>query len=350
MRLDRLDGPLAGTLALTPSDRARPGHVQIYREAVAELASEAKGTRDVFLVFRSAGGQPSVDFEYFRFEQYRGELPLQKNEVKLELREGSAGGPKLGEFYPRGTGDRVGEFVANLEPAQGAGPLVLVVRAALAASRRRRVRLAPGKEHRLVGGSGPRAGAAARDAAAADPSAPTRPPTMTARRSHRVRFSAVARRESTGAGRPVAGMDGARVGVAAIAGRPRERRAAGAGLGRLRRAGVLRGAAMPQAASPPPRTDGLGWGATDGVEIAFQNAETTPAGPILMVRGWPDGHFDAPEYAGVTPAIRRRLAAAVAYRAAADKDGWTCEWRIPWELCGGAGPAERQSDGAQCRA
>jgi hypothetical protein len=55
-----------------------------------------------------------------------------------------------------------------------------------------------------------------------------------------------------------------------------------------------------------------------------------------MVRGWPDGHFDAPEYAGVTAPIRRRLAAAVTYRAAADKDGWTCEWRIPWELCGGA--------------
>ena len=50
------------------------------------------------------------------------------------LRAGRQDGPKLGEFYPRFTGsaesDR--EFVANLEPAQGKGPLFVVVRSALA--------------------------------------------------------------------------------------------------------------------------------------------------------------------------------------------------------------------------
>ena len=65
------------------------------------------------------------------------------------------------------------------------------------------------------------------------------------------------------------------------------------------------------------------------MEIAFQDAEATPPGPILSLRGWPDGHFLAPDLAGVPAAAAEQLAKAVVYRAAVDADAWTCEWRIP---------------------
>ena len=134
VRLDSFDGPLVGEAALPKTDRHRGGHVQIYAETIAQLSADAAGTRDVFLVFRSDGGEPRVGFEYLGFEQYRGAIPLQKNEIKLELRAGGKDGRKIGEFYPRFTGgeDAYREFVAKLEPAQDAGPLFLVVRSALA--------------------------------------------------------------------------------------------------------------------------------------------------------------------------------------------------------------------------
>jgi hypothetical protein len=280
VRLDRLDGPLAGTLALTPSDRARPGHVQIYREAVAELGPAAKGTRDVFLVFRSAGGKPSVDFEYFRFEQYRGELPLQKNEVKLELREGSASGPKLGEFYPRGTGDRVGEFVANLEPAQGAGPLVLVVRSALAAPVGAvyglRLEKSTGSLAEVGLGLAPRQGML--------PQPTHRPRPAPADHDRPPLASRPFQRGSRVASQPV--LDGQLqewTGPAlelrqSLDGLVSDEPPARAWVGYDEQAFYV-AMRMPQPAAQSPRTDGHEWGATDGVEIAFQNAETTPAGP-----------------------------------------------------------------------
>jgi hypothetical protein len=79
--------------------------------------------------------QPVVaELEYFRFEQYRARIPLQQDEVKIEVRVGAKDGEKLGEFYPRFTGgaDVFRETVATLEPLnlRGPAPLCLVVRAA----------------------------------------------------------------------------------------------------------------------------------------------------------------------------------------------------------------------------
>ncbi len=133
VRLDRLDGPLVGQTELPQTDRDRGNHVQIYNESTGDLATTASDTHDVYLVFRGDGAEPSVNFEYLRFEQYRGELPLQKNEVKLEVRAGSKEGPWIGRFYPRYTGgeDRFRDFVATLEPVSGTKPLFVVVRSAL---------------------------------------------------------------------------------------------------------------------------------------------------------------------------------------------------------------------------
>jgi len=142
VRLDRADGPLVGEVALPQTDTpkgfpigdGRGDGVCVYNAAIADLSAQATGTHDVFLVFRSESEKRSLNFEYLRFEQYRGLIPLQQNEVKLELRAGGKDGPKLGEFYPRFTGgaETFREWAANLEPMEGEQKLFLVVRSSLA--------------------------------------------------------------------------------------------------------------------------------------------------------------------------------------------------------------------------
>jgi hypothetical protein len=62
------------------------------------------------------------------------------------------------------------------------------------------------------------------------------------------------------------------------------------------------------------------WDQSDGMEIALQDA-STPSAPRLCWRGFADG---------VAPGI----ADAVTYRARVEKHAWTCEWRIPFSVCG----------------
>lgn len=133
VHLDRVDGPLVGEVELPPTDQDRGGRIQIYQAATGTLTEAATGTRDVFLVFGSPNGQPAGEFEYFRFEQYRGQIPLSPNEVKFELRLDGPEGEKIGEFYPRCTGGETTfkPMVTVLEPARGRRALFLVTRSAL---------------------------------------------------------------------------------------------------------------------------------------------------------------------------------------------------------------------------
>lgn len=126
-------------MALSQTDIPRQGqgqgHIQIYQEAVGEVSAEASGTHDVYIVFHSEDKKPVGAFDYLRFEQYRGQIPLQKNEVKIEVRADGKDGEKLGELYPRFTGGAnvFRETVATLEPRKLAGPQALsfVVRSAM---------------------------------------------------------------------------------------------------------------------------------------------------------------------------------------------------------------------------
>jgi len=70
VRLDRVDGPLVGEVALPQSDtpKGRGDAVCIYNAAIADLSAQATGTHDVFLVFHSESEKPSIYFDYFRFE------------------------------------------------------------------------------------------------------------------------------------------------------------------------------------------------------------------------------------------------------------------------------------------
>ncbi|MCD6351371.1 MAG: carbohydrate-binding protein, partial [Armatimonadetes bacterium] len=119
VRLDSLEGPLVARVDLPRTeDSDRKRGLQVYGEAVGEVSPKAIGTHDVFVIFRSADDQPVGEFEYFRFERYRGELPLQKKEVKIEVRLDGPKGKKLGELYLRATGgkNKYRETVAALEP------------------------------------------------------------------------------------------------------------------------------------------------------------------------------------------------------------------------------------------
>ena len=72
----------------------------------------------------------------------------------------------------------------------------------------------------------------------------------------------------------------------------------------------------------------------NGVEIAFQDAQSKPAAPILNLYGFPDGSFESVTTAGASEAQAQKLAAGVTYAARLYEKGWECEWRIPWAATG----------------
>ena len=342
VRLDRPDGPLVGKVDLPRTDRARRGYVQIYDEAIAELSADAKGTHDVYLVFRSPNGPPAVDFEFLRFEQYRGELALQKNEVQLELRKGAVDGPKVGVFYPRSTAgeDNVRDFVATLEPLDGADRLFLTVRSAVSGP--------IGTIHglRCEKGAGTIAEAGIADLSGGTMGTDWQLPQPTHRPCAK---PADHYRERPGS-RPLCRalrltaspiVDGdvkewksppleLKQSLEGIAGED----AAYAWIGYDRESFYV-ALRAPQVADKPAAKGRYLWGAADGVELAFQRAETDEFGPIIVLRGWPDGHFAAPQVAGVTEKLQRQLADAVTYRSAVGTGLWSCEWRIPFDVLGG---------------
>ncbi|MBT3375017.1 MAG: carbohydrate-binding protein [Lentisphaerae bacterium] len=348
VRLDSLDGPVAGTVELLRTDRARGPKVQIYSEAVAVISTEATGTRDVFIVFRSDDGKKVGEFEYFRFEQYRGEIALQKNEVKLELRTGSPNGEKIGEFYPRFTGVSPvsREMVAVLEPVSGKKPLFARVRSAvdgpIGAIRAFRLE----KAHAPIDWTGVGDPPLIRDGVPVFP-APTNRPCARPGDKYPVRSASGITRPS-----PVLGairletdpvVDGRIDEWTAIApatpideswdGSKATVPPSEAWVGYDNEAftvAVNNPVAKASALTVADHT----WGATDGMEIVLQSGFGKESGPILNLYGWPDGHVTVPDIAGTPADVVARLEEAITYRAAVGTDSWSCEWRIPFAACG----------------
>ena len=128
--VDSLDGPLAATATLQKTDRDRGGYIQLYSTAIMDVNPEITGTHDVYLLFKSADKKTVGEFEYFRFEGYRGDIELQKNEARIELRCDTPTGDILGVFYPL-SGQRTGPtttLVTGLQSLKGAHKLYAVVR------------------------------------------------------------------------------------------------------------------------------------------------------------------------------------------------------------------------------
>jgi len=346
VRLDSVDGPKVADVALPQTDRPRGGSVQIYASATGEVTPEAQGTHDVFLVFHADGDKPVGEFEYFRFEQYRGQIALQPTEVKLELHVGSAEGEKIGEFYPRPTGgaDAFREMVATLEPASGVQPLFLVVRSALpgpmGAIGQLTFQRAKG-QYELRGIGDP---PLVRDGKMVLPQPTNRP---CARPGDQFPQAAAAPR-------PRALCAAERLAAPpSVDGRLDEWPADGRAVDLKESWDGTRSTAAPSRAwvayddqalyigARHPVKDAAAldyasheWGATDAMEVALQDGLSAAPGPILNLYGWPDGHFVSTDRAGAPADVVARLQAAVTYQAAIDTAEWTCEWRIPFEAAG----------------
>lgn len=88
-----------------------------------------------------------------------------------------------------------------------------------------------------------------------------------------------------------------------------------------------------------PLRPGNTWGADDAVEIALR----APGGPILVLRGYPSGHFESSGEAGAPAVAVERAALGVEYAATiVDESRWSCEWRVPLASLGlAADPALR---------
>jgi hypothetical protein len=84
-----------------------------------------------------------------------------------------------------------------------------------------------------------------------------------------------------------------------------------------------------------PLQPGDVWGRDDAVEIAWRRPGGTDGNPILILRGFPSGHFESSDEAGADPAAARRAAKGVLYKARQiDDKTWEAEWRIPFGALG----------------
>ncbi|MCX7600165.1 MAG: right-handed parallel beta-helix repeat-containing protein [Armatimonadetes bacterium] len=83
-----------------------------------------------------------------------------------------------------------------------------------------------------------------------------------------------------------------------------------------------------------PLRMGNKWGQDDAVELAFRDP-SLPDAPILILRGYPSGHFESSDEAGAPEEVVKRAAEKVEYAAkVVGSDCWTCEWGVPWTSLG----------------
>jgi len=347
VRLDAVDGPLVGTLELPQTDVARGSRIQIYAEATGAIDASATGTHDVFLVFHTDDGQKVGEFEYFRFEQYRGAIGLQPNDSRVELRADRPDGDLLGTFFPRATNGLEREVVAELEPASGQRRLYLSVRAAthqpLATVRGLRLE----KARPTIDWTG--LGLPPRTTAQGQPSYPAPTHRPQARPNDRYAHGpepAAARPRPLHAvakiARPPA-IDGrlddwstdlkhALALAESYDGRPSQGSLSLAWLGYDQDALYIAAQHRLKEGAKVTLAEHT-WGASDAMELAWQDASAADA-PILNLYGWPDGRFESVATAGAPSAAVARLQQGVDYAARQTTDGWTCEWRIPFAACG----------------
>ncbi len=79
------------------------------------------------------------------------------------------------------------------------------------------------------------------------------------------------------------------------------------------------------------------WGQDDAVEVAIRNPGAGETAPILVLRGYPNGHLESSDEAGASPEATRRAAEGVQYKAqipTAVAGRWTAEFAIPFASLG----------------
>ena len=79
-----------------------------------------------------------------------------------------------------------------------------------------------------------------------------------------------------------------------------------------------------------PLHKGQTWGQDDAVELAVRNPALGKKAPILVLRGYTNGHFESSDEAGAPKPVVDAAAKGVSYAAKVhDARRWTCEWRVP---------------------
>lgn len=82
-------------------------------------------------------------------------------------------------------------------------------------------------------------------------------------------------------------------------------------------------------------TGGHHWGKDDAIEIAIAQLDGDTLGPIIVLRGYADGHWESSPEAGAPPEVVTRSAQGVQYAAfVKDKTLWSAEWSIPFTALG----------------
>ena len=77
------------------------------------------------------------------------------------------------------------------------------------------------------------------------------------------------------------------------------------------------------------------WGQDDAVEFAFRNPAAGKNAPIIILRGYPNGHFESSSEAGAPASVVTQAAQGVDYKAKSlGKGRWVAEWRIPFASLG----------------
>jgi hypothetical protein len=84
-----------------------------------------------------------------------------------------------------------------------------------------------------------------------------------------------------------------------------------------------------------PIQPGNTWGQDDAVEIAVRNPSAGATAPILVLRGFPSGHFESSDETAAPAKLVKRAAEGVQYKARQVNDkSWVTEWRIPFASLG----------------
>ena len=84
-----------------------------------------------------------------------------------------------------------------------------------------------------------------------------------------------------------------------------------------------------------PLTATTRWGRDDAVELALQSVSDGAPTPIIVLRGYPNGHHDICKDPGTPLAIMGRVREAAAFAAGTpDRGTWEAEWVIPLEALG----------------
>jgi hypothetical protein len=123
----RLDSPNAapvGRIELPDTGAAKVGNegfLAPFRVLEFPLPAALRGKHDVHLVFKGGAGGEIGQTSFFRFEQYRGEVPLLPNEAVLEVRLDRPDGELLTSIYPQATEGGLCESAGKIETANLAG-------------------------------------------------------------------------------------------------------------------------------------------------------------------------------------------------------------------------------------